>query len=104
MRRRLVEGAQSEHLFNIVRNKIHVVLDEMELVGPILRLNATDVRRVVTTASAQALAERLYDDGFSKRDAADLLMDRMVVAEEAEEDEENEENEEEEDRNGRGVD
>jgi hypothetical protein len=90
----LTEGTQSEqgdHLFNLVRNKIHGALDEMEIMGPLLRLNVNEVRRIVTTAAAQAVADRLYDDGFSDRDAAAFLTDRMAVSAENDDDEEEEE-------------
>jgi hypothetical protein len=106
MRKHLMqEGTQSEsgdHLFSIVRNKIHLALDEMEIVGPLLRINAADVRRIVMTAAAQAVADRLYDDGFSDRDAAAFIVDRMAVSAEA--DGEGREEEEEEEQEGRDDD
>lgn len=99
MRKHLLMDASnaenSDHLFNLVRNKIHGSLDEMEIMGPLLRLNSNEVRRIVTTAAAQALADRLYDDGFSDKDAVAFMTDRMEAARESDGEEQEGKDEEE---------
>jgi hypothetical protein len=77
----LIEGTKSENsdrLFDVVRNNINAYLDEIELL--FTRLSSDEVRRIVSTAAGQAVADRLYDDGFSRRDAEAFIVDRLDIA------------------------